>query len=137
MPLKSLYHGTCPQSANIFITKGWKPNQWYSGGNGGQPQFLYLSTDPHDAEWFSNQMGCENVVQVKVESNKLHLDPEDAVYAYEYWNAVNKGKIKESQKYIQKELSEFGRNPIKFVIDHDIPKERFSICKKEKQKWIC
>lgn len=76
----TLYHGTCPESAEILLSKGWSPRTGHVGGNMGQSQYLYLTTDPEDALWFAQEKGCDTVVKVSgVPLSYLKVDPEDGV----------------------------------------------------------
>ena len=71
-----LYHGTCEGNGKNLIENGWKPtNSWY-GGNMGNPNYLYLSSEPQDALWFAEEKGCNTAVgdeggyAPKLESNE-------------------------------------------------------------------
>lgn len=76
-----LYHGTTPENAERLLKNGWEPNIAPSGGNCGQARYLYLSTEFEDALWFSQQKGCDVVLEVRnVPFEHLKVDPEDGVY---------------------------------------------------------
>lgn len=74
-----LYHGTCPENAEAILQNGWAPRPGRQmGPNGGQPHYLYLSTDPEDARWFAQERGCDTVIEVHgVPLDCLKVDPED------------------------------------------------------------
>ena len=75
-----LYHGTCPESAKILLTKGWQPNSGSVGANMGQSRYLYLTTELEDALWFAQEKGCDTVLKVSnVPLSILKVDPEDGV----------------------------------------------------------
>ncbi len=74
----TLYHGTCPENAQAILKNGWQPNQVSSGGNAGQPQYLYLTNFPENAQWFANEKGCNTILEVhNVPMSSLAVDPED------------------------------------------------------------
>jgi len=73
----TLYHGTCRENANNLVENGWKPIN-KSGSNMGNPNYLYLSSEPEDALWFAEEKGCNTVVEVKdIPIEFLRPDPED------------------------------------------------------------
>jgi hypothetical protein len=75
-----LYHGTTPESAKAMCTNGWSPRPGHSGGNGGQGRYLYLSTGREDAQWFSNEIGEDTVIEVhNIPKSYLRVDPEDGI----------------------------------------------------------
>lgn len=74
----TLYHGTTPESAAALVADGWQPRSAPSGGNCGNPRYLYLSSEFEDALWFSQQKGCDVVLQFDdVPEALLAVDPED------------------------------------------------------------
>src|SRR5208283_5167375 len=74
----TLYHGTCPENAAAIMENGWQPNQVSSGGNAGQPQYLYLTNFPENAQWFANEKGCDTILEVRnIPMSYLQVDPED------------------------------------------------------------
>jgi len=76
----NLYHGTCADSASILIKSGWKPRSGFSGGNVGQPNYLYLTNMKENARWFAEEKGCSTVLLVKnVPLSFLKVDPEDGI----------------------------------------------------------
>jgi hypothetical protein len=75
----TLYHGTCPENATHLVKSGWNPNFSIVGANMGQSRYLYLTTHKEDALWFSNEKGCNTVVEVRVPVSYLRVDPEDGV----------------------------------------------------------
>ncbi len=89
----TLYHGTTPESAALLLERGWEPNKFASGGNCGQPRYLYLSTGYEDALWFAQEKGCEEVLELRdIPLRFLRVDPEDGTYdtvAEEIDNTVN------------------------------------------------
>lgn len=73
----SLYHGTCLSNAENLIRNGWRPIN-KSSGNMGNPNYLYLTSEPEDALWFAEENGCDAVVIVKnIPISFLKPDPED------------------------------------------------------------
>ena len=74
-----LYHGTTLEYSELLLSRGWSPNQVASGANQGQPKYLYLSTSPEDALWFSEQKGEKVVLEVEADMDSLKVDPEDGV----------------------------------------------------------
>ena len=74
----TLYHGTCLSNGENLIQNGWKPINNSYGGNMGNPNYLYLTSEPEDALWFAEEKGCDTVVIVKnVPISFLRPDPED------------------------------------------------------------
>lgn len=76
-PTVTLFHGTCPESAQVLMARGWQPNSGYIGGNMGQPRYLYLTNHPANAAWYTEERGCNTVLQVTVPLSQLRVDPED------------------------------------------------------------
>lgn len=75
----TLYHGTCPDSAQSLCAYGWEPRTGPGGANQGQARYLYLTSGIEDAEWFANEKGCSTVLSVTVPISDLRVDPEDGV----------------------------------------------------------
>lgn len=74
----TLYHGTCEDNAISLIKQGFKPLTQSMGSNMGNPNFLYLSSDPQDALWFAEEKGCDTIIMVNnIPLNYLRPDPED------------------------------------------------------------
>lgn len=74
----TLYHGTCLTNGENLIQNGWKPINKTYGGNMGNPNYLYLTSEPEDALWFAKEKGCNTVVIVKnIPISFLRPDPED------------------------------------------------------------
>lgn len=76
-----LYHGTTDANAADLLLNGFDVSTWRSGGNGGRRRLLYLTSDPDDARWFSNEAGCDIVLSVTVRRDALIVDPEDGIGA--------------------------------------------------------
>lgn len=74
----TLYHGTSDIIGDYLIENGWKPRQSSGSGNMGNPKYLYVTTDPEDARWFSNEIGEDTVIEIiDVPIEFLRPDPED------------------------------------------------------------
>lgn len=74
----TLYHGTCEENGKELIKNGWFPKNMSYGSNFGNPNYLYLSTEPEDALWFAEEKGCSTVVRLTdVPIDYLKPDPED------------------------------------------------------------
>jgi hypothetical protein len=74
----TLYHGTCGDNGKNLIENGWEPIITGYGGNMGNPNYLYLSSEPEDALWFAEEKGCDTVIEVvNVPIKYLRPDPED------------------------------------------------------------
>ena len=74
----TLYHGTCEDNGKNLIEHGWKPTNNSYGGNMGNPNYLYLSSEPKDALWFAEEKGCNTVVEIiNIPIDYLRPDPED------------------------------------------------------------
>ena len=109
--MKTLYHGTTPEAAEAFMHAGWEPGSGPSGGNCGQPRFLYLSTEYDDALWFSEQKGCSTVVELRdVPLEFLAVDPEDGV-----------------GETVAEEITSPHGLPGKLVLTEPLPADHFSI----------
>lgn len=74
-----LYHGTSVGSAESLLKHGWTPNSGFTGGNGGQTRYLYLTNEPENARWFANEKGEDTVLKVLVPISSLIVDPEDGI----------------------------------------------------------
>ena len=74
-----LYHGTTENSANSLIEKGWQPNQHSSGNHCGQSKYLYLTNEPENALWYSEEKGEHVVLSIKIPLSSLKVDPEDGI----------------------------------------------------------
>ncbi len=74
----TLYHGTCEGNGKNLIENGWKPTNSGYGGNMGNPNYLYLSSEPEDALWFAEEKGCNTVIKImNIPIDYLRPDPED------------------------------------------------------------
>jgi len=76
-----LYHGTTPENAEALLRNGWKPNEACTGANNGRPEYLYLSTNPVDAEFYGYLNDEHGAVVLKVTDvplAALAVDPEDS-----------------------------------------------------------
>ena len=106
----TLYHGTSNNTANYLIENGWIPRKIGSGGNMGNPRYLYVTTEPEDARWFSNQIGEDTVVEIKdIPLDFLRPDPEDEA------------------GFTMKELLNRKGLPSKFIIIKELDKKHFRI----------
>lgn len=74
-----LYHGTTRESAEILMKNGWKPDSWTQGNHCGQTKFLYLTNEPENALWYSQEKGECIVLDVIVDIEDLKVDPEDGI----------------------------------------------------------
>ncbi|MCE6957732.1 hypothetical protein LAZ40_01485 [Cereibacter sphaeroides] len=75
-----LYHGTTPEAAAALLRDGWRPHAGSVGGNCGQTRFLYLTNDPLNALWFSEEKGARCVLAVTgLAPGDLKVDPEDGI----------------------------------------------------------
>ena len=74
-----LYHGTTKEYAKMLLKNGWSPLQVSSGSNQGKNYLLYLTTDPENARWFSQEKGEDVVLAVEVSEDCLIVDPEDGI----------------------------------------------------------
>ena len=107
----TLYHGTCSDSAKILLSQGWSSNSGTTGGNQGNPGYLYLTTEYDDAMWFAQQKGCNTVLKISdVPVSFLIVDPEDGV-GDDVEDEIN---------------SKFGL-PGKVVLTRSLPKGHFSL----------
>lgn len=78
----TLWHGTTAANARELMRNGFTPEGWRAGGNGGRPGHLYLTTGEEDARWFSNEMGEDTVLKIRVPANRLIVDPEDGIHEH-------------------------------------------------------
>lgn len=85
-----LYHGTSKYSAEHFIKNGWNiPLYNFSGANGGQSKYLYLTSEIDDAMWFAQEKGEDTIIKVKnIPISYLIFDPEDGDYDREVYKTV-------------------------------------------------
>jgi hypothetical protein len=74
-----LYHGTTRESADILMQNGWQPSVWSQGSHCGQTKFLYLTNEPENALWYSQEKGEHIVLNVIVNIKDLKVDPEDGI----------------------------------------------------------
>jgi len=125
----TLYHGTCPENAEAIMKNGWEPNQVSSGGNAGQPQYLYLTNFPENAQWFANEKGCDTILEVRnIPMSYLEVDPEDG-----------------TEDTVERELN-FSEKafPGTVVLTKPLPADHFKVFKskigslneKRNEKWI-
>ena len=85
----TLYHGTCENYEEVLLKNGYSPRKpnlsgkmvWY-GGQGGQPQYLYLSLTPESANWYACKKGNDgSVIEISnIPKSYLKVDPEDGMY---------------------------------------------------------
>jgi hypothetical protein len=75
-----LYHGTSRTSAALLIERGWSPNSWSSGGQCGDPRYLYLTNDPENGAWYAEEKEDGVVIEVEVPDDCLRVDPDDGTY---------------------------------------------------------
>jgi len=77
----TLYHGTTVENARSLLRNGWKPNEASTGANNGSREYLYLSTNPVDAEFYGYMNDEHGSVVLKVADvplAALAIDPEDS-----------------------------------------------------------
>jgi hypothetical protein len=114
----TLYHGTCLDNAKELVKNGWKPFSGIVGGNMGQNNYLYVTSEIEDALWFAEEKGCNTIIEIKnIPINYLKFDPEDGdadLYNYNINVAINK-------------LKNGYESPIKFVIIHELSADKFKI----------
>jgi len=76
-----LYHGTSQYSEQLLLKNGWSPNKFPSGGQQGNPSYLYLSLTPEMAcGYAAEKENDKNVLEVRVPKSYLRVDPEDGMY---------------------------------------------------------
>jgi len=74
----TLYHGTCDANGKFIIENGWVSRNSGYGSNMGNPNYLYLSSEPEDALWFAQEKGCNMIIEVMdIPIEYLRPDPED------------------------------------------------------------
>lgn len=74
----TLYHGTRLENGLNLIENGWKPSEGRMGGNIGQPKYLYLTSEPENALWYSNENGGDVIIEINnIPIDYLRPDPED------------------------------------------------------------
>lgn len=109
-----LYHGTCAGNAINLTHEGYKPGMYPSGGNEGNPKYLYLSSGKEDALWFAEEKGCNSVLLVKnIPISFLEPDPEDEA-------GFTMKELLDSLEYDPK-------YPRKFVLTRELSMEHFSV----------
>lgn len=90
---------------------GWQPGSGSQGANMGQRRFLYLSSLYEDALWFSQQKGCDTVLEVgEVPDSFLAVDPEDGI-----------------GETVEEELSNPLGLPGKVVLTRSLPSSHFQL----------
>lgn len=114
----TLYHGTSIENAEYITKHGWTPRTSGSGGNSGQPKYLYVTSEIDDAKWFANENGSNIIIKISnINILDLKFDPEDGdadLFDYKISNAIDKLKN--------------GYNmPIKFILYKFTDKSHFSI----------
>jgi hypothetical protein len=75
----TLYHGTSEASASVFLADGWQPSSGTAGANQGDPRYLYLTNIPENALWFAEEGGGDVVLEIKIDTAALIVDPEDGI----------------------------------------------------------
>lgn len=74
----TLYHGTTKYCADNMVENGWKPLKYSSGSNQGNPNYLYLTSEPENALWYAENNNGNTIVEVKdIPLSFLRPDPED------------------------------------------------------------
>ncbi len=111
----TMYHGTSVEGEKMLLSNGWKPNQVSSGGQQGNPSYLYVASNPEGAEWYAADKGNGGSVLVikNIPKSFLGIDPEDHMYTN-----LDKELENNSQFTIRKPLSaeHFSRYDGKFSI---------------------
>ncbi|WP_371436167.1 hypothetical protein [Polaromonas sp.] len=74
-----LFHGTTRENALQLLKVGCG-GRAPTGANQGSRSLLYVTTDPRNALWFSQQAGERVVLQVRVPAAQLVVDPEDGTH---------------------------------------------------------
>lgn len=74
-----LYHGTTKESAEKILKNGWEPSSYFSKGNQGDSNLLYLTNEIDNARWFSEQNGGDVVLAVEIDEDKLIVDSQDGI----------------------------------------------------------
>lgn len=76
-----LYHGSSEYGEKNLLENGWKPNKVSSGGQQGNPSYLYLTLTPDIACGYAAEKGNDkNVLEVRVPKSYLKVDPHDGMY---------------------------------------------------------
>jgi hypothetical protein len=76
-----LYHGTSQNNEKSLLKNGWSPNKFPSGGQQGNPSYLYLTLTPEMACGYAADKGNDkNVLEVKLPKSYLRVDPHDGLY---------------------------------------------------------
>jgi len=81
----TMYHGTSTEDEKRLIENGFKPYESCSGGQCGNPAYLYLTLSPESANWFACQKGNDgSIIEIKdIPKSYLGVDPEDGLYVIE------------------------------------------------------
>lgn len=74
-----MYHGTSVENVREMAEKGFSPEGWRAGPNGGRRGMLYLTDDPVNAQWFADRTGEGCVISLSVRACDLVVDPEDGM----------------------------------------------------------
>lgn len=98
----TMYHGTSVEGEKLLLANGWKPNQVSSGGQQGNPAYLYVCSNPECAEWYAADKGNgSSVLEIRnIPKSYLGIDPEDHLYTN-----LDKELENNSQFTIRKPLS--------------------------------
>lgn len=110
-----LYHGTTCNNAEALLKNGWRPNEVPIGANNGNPDYLYLSTDRVDAQFYgytNDEHDCVVLAVRDVPLSSLAIDPEDS-----------------QRSTVEEELSGAANFPGRFVLSQAIPASHFSLLK--------
>jgi len=101
----TMYHGSSKENEERLLNEGFKPYGSCSGGQCGNPAYLYLSMSPESANWFACQKGNDgSVIEVKnIPKSYLGVDPEDGLYVIE--NDLDKELEAEGSFILKKPLS--------------------------------
>lgn len=75
----TLYHGTHCGNAERLLARG-KIGLATVGANQGQPHLLYVTTHPENAQWFAEQAGGSDILEITVPAAQLRVDMEDGVH---------------------------------------------------------
>ena len=78
----TMYHGTSVENEKQLIENGFEPYGSCSGGQCGNPAYLYLTQSPESANWYACQKGNDgSVIEIKnIPKSYLGVDPEDGIY---------------------------------------------------------
>ena len=108
-----LYHGTTVENAGELLRNGWKPNNACVGANNGRPEYLYLSTNPVDAEFYGYMNDEHRAVVLKVTDvplAALAVDPQDS-----------------QRSTVEQELADAANFPGRVVLTAPISASHFSL----------